>query len=338
MYDAIAIGEILIDFVMSGTNSAKYPVLSAYPGGAPVNYLAVLAKFGMKTSVIAKVGTDAFANLLLQSLKEYGIDSKEIIQDERFFTTLAFVTLDKNGNREFSFARKPGADMCLSIDEINIHKLRQARSIYFGTTSLTAGPMRETVHEAVAYAEKHGIMTVFDPNLRKPLWSDLKQARQEMLWGLLKADIVKISEEEVDFLFESSIEQAAERMREQYGISLVLITLGEKGCYFSSQRACGYVEGLKGIEVTDTTGAGDIFAGSAVYQILQSGRRPDELCQKELYDMVRFACTSAGLSTTRPGGMSSVGDREEIIPVMERFYQMGNHTNDDKVQIQEESK
>lgn len=316
MYDAIAIGEVLIDFVIRGTNEAGYPILSAYPGGAGANYLAALSNFGLETSMISKVGTDKFGKMLKDTLRYSNIGVNSVISDERYFTTMAFVTLDENGEREFSFARKPGADMCLNISEIEQIILKQSRSIYFGTTSLTSEPMRTAVKTSVEYAREHNKMVVFDPNIRKPLWEDLKDAKESMIWGLTQTDLLKISEEELVFLFGENMEEGVLRLHELYDISLIFVTLGEKGCYFSNKNASGYIEGLKNIQVIDTTGAGDIFAGSAVYKVLECKKALSDLEKEDLENITNFACVSAGLSAGRPGGMSSVNSISEIMAAM----------------------
>lgn len=316
MYDAIAIGEVLIDFVIRGTNEAGYPILSAYPGGAGANYLAALSNFGLETSMISKVGTDKFGRMLKDTLRYSNIGVNSVISDEKYFTTMAFVTLDENGEREFSFARKPGADMCLNISEIEQSILKQSRSIYFGTTSLTSEPMRTAVKTSVEYAREHNKMVVFDPNIRKPLWEDLKDAKESMIWGLTQTDLLKISEEELVFLFGENMEEGVLRLHELYDISLIFVTLGEKGCYFSNKNASGYIEGLKNIQVIDTTGAGDIFAGSAVYKVLECKKALSDLEKEDLENITNFACVSAGLSAGRPGGMSSVNSISEIMAVM----------------------
>lgn len=313
MYDAIAIGELLIDFTCRSQDAQGYPTMEAHPGGAPANFLAAINRFGGKTALLGKVGGDAFGHLLRGTLEQAGIDNTGVLVDPAVFTTLAFVTLDSHGDREFSFARKPGADTMIRKEELNLDLLDQARLLHFGSLSLTDEPARSATQFAVAYARERGKLVSFDPNLRRPLWRDLDEAREQMLWGLGQADMVKISEEEVEFLFGiRDAEEGAKHIREQYGVKLVFVTLGPDGCWFDNGQACGHVPSLAGIQVKDTTGAGDIFGGSAVWQVLQTGKNPADLRQDELTKAVTFACTAAGLSTTKPGGISSVPSLEEV--------------------------
>ncbi len=313
MFDVLALGELLIDFACLSADDGGYPTMAAHPGGAPANFLAALQKFGAKTAFISKAGCDAFGRMLKQTLDKTGIDTRGVVLTADAFTTLAFVTFDETGNREFSFARKPGADTQLCVDDIDPALIDQTRILHFGTLSLTDEPARGATQYAVAYAKSHGKLITFDPNLRKPLWSDLAQAKEQMLWGLAQADVVKISDEESQFLFpDLSFEQAAGAIMQDFGVKLVFLTQGKDGCLFKNRNACGMVPGMTGLATIDTTGAGDIFGGSAVWKLLQTGKAPEDLSYDELYEIVRFACVSAGLSTTRPGGISSVFPLEQI--------------------------
>ena len=224
------------------------------------------------------------------------------------FTTLAFVTLDENGDREFAFARKPGADTQLTFDELDLSLIDETRVFHFGTLSLTGEPARTTTYRAVEYAKAHGKLVTYDPNLRKPLWNDLNEAKEQMLWGLRQADVVKISDEEVEFLFGLGVQDGAQYILDHYPVKLVFVTCGADGCWFQNRNAGGHVDSLKDIKVVDTTGAGDIFGGSAVWKLLQTGKRPEDLDEAELTQIVSFACRAAGLSTTKHGGISCVPD------------------------------
>ena len=316
MIDVVAIGELLIDFTCKKVDSDGFPTMEAHPGGAPANFLAALSKFGAKTALLGKVGTDAFGKLLINTLESKGINANGIIQDDNVFTTLAFVTLSESGDREFSFARKPGADTCITFDELDLSLIDEAKVFHFGTLSLTNEPAREATYKAISYAKSKGKIITFDPNLRKPLWNDLEEAKKQMIWGLSQADVVKISDEEVEFLFGLNGKEGAEYIFNKFGISLVFVTCGAEGCYFKNAVADGFVPSLSNINVVDTTGAGDIFGGSALWKILETNKKVFELNEKELYDIVRFACTSAGLSTTKAGGISSVPEMDEIMKVL----------------------
>lgn len=316
MIDVVALGELLIDFATQSTDESGYPTMAAHPGGAPANFLAALTKFGAKTALLGKVGADTFGNLLIDTLKDAGIETRGLIRTEDTFTTLAFVTFDAHGDREFAFARKPGADTCMSFEELDLSLIDEAKIFHFGTLSLTDEPARTATYKAVAYAKERGKLITYDPNLRKPLWRDMDTCKEQLLWGLSQADVVKISDEEVEFLFGLGVEDSAAHILANYGVKLVFVTCGAKGCYFSNGAACGKVPSLTGIKVVDTTGAGDIFGGSAVWKLLQTGKAPETLTETELREVVTFACTSAGLSTTKSGGISSVPEYSEILNVM----------------------
>lgn len=317
MYDVIALGELLIDFTCQTMDTDGYPTMAAHPGGAPANFLAALSKFGAKTALLGKVGNDAFGKMLFATLGKAGIETRGLLMAEDVFTTLAFVTLDETGNREFSFSRKPGADTCIKFEELDLSLIEESKVFHFGTLSLTDEPARTATKRAVAYAKSKGKLITYDPNLRKPLWKSLETAKEQMIWGLQQADVVKISDEEVDFLFGLGVEEGAERILKTFGTKLVFVTCGPKGCYFKNAVAEGHVFSLSGINVIDTTGAGDIFGGSAVWKLLRLGKAPEDLSETELREVVTFACTSAGLSTTKPGGISSVFSLEEILQEIE---------------------
>ena len=311
-HDVVALGELLIDFTCVSADADGYPTMAAHPGGAPANFLAAVTKFGGKTALLGKVGADTFGRLLTGTLEQAGIETRGIVASSDVFTTLAFVTLDAHGDREFAFSRKPGADAQLRFSELNLSLIDDAKAFHFGTLSLTDEPARATTYRAVAYAKERGKLITFDPNLRKPLWKDLETAREQILWGLSQADVVKISDEEIEFLFGLNPQEGAKKILSDYGVKLVFATCGADGCWFENQNACGHVDSLKGIKVVDTTGAGDIFGGSAVWKVLQTGKRPEELNEAELREAVHFACTAAGLSTTKPGGISSVPELSAV--------------------------
>ena len=313
MIDVVALGELLIDFTCQSVDADGYPTMAAHPGGAPANFLAALTKFGAKTALLGKVGTDAFGKMLMGTLQKAGIETKGIVMSDDCFTTLAFVTLDETGNREFSFSRKPGADTCLAFGELDLSLIDDAKVFHFGTLSLTDEPARSATYQAVAYAKSRGKLITYDPNLRKPLWKSLDEAKTQMLWGLGQADVVKISDEEVEFLFGLGVEDGARHILDEYGVKLVFVTCGAEGCFFQNAGAKGKVPSLPGVNVVDTTGAGDIFGGSAVWKLLQTGKAPEILTEDELREITRFACTSAGLSTTRSGGISSVPEYDTVL-------------------------
>lgn len=316
MYDAAAIGELLIDFSCDSVSADGYPTMSAHPGGAPANYLAALSKFGASTAMLAKVGGDAFGRLLVNTLNSAGIDTRALAMTDDYFTTLAFVTLDAQGDREFSFARKPGADTQLTAQELDFDVIDNARLLHFGTLSLTAEPARSATLAAVARAKSGGKLVSFDPNLRRPLWNDLDEAKRWMLWGLEQANIVKISDEEVQFLFDIDAKGAAEYIVQHFDVKLCYVTCGAEGCYYATASQSGFAPALRGVKPIDTTGAGDIFGGSAAYAMLKMNTAPDKLSAPQLAAIVAFATAAAGLSTMEHGGISSVPEYSSVLARM----------------------
>ena len=318
MYDVIALGELLIDFASKGADAKGYPLMQALPGGAPANFLAALTKYGKSTAFLGKVGDDTFGHLLLGTLNEAGIETKGILVDPDVFTTLAFVTFDDKGDRSFSFARKPGADTQLRWEEVDKTLIDEAKVFHFGTLSLTDEPARNTTQKAVAYAKEQGKLITYDPNLRKPLWKTEEEAREQILWGLYQADVVKISDEEVEFLWNCTPEEGAEKLLTEFGVSLAMVTLGPDGCYLKTANGVCRVPGPK-VKPIDTTGAGDIFGGSAVSRLLELGKPVADLTVEDLAYIGRFATTAASLSTEFLGGIPSIQDKAVVLERMNKL-------------------
>ena len=318
MYDVIALGELLIDFASKSVDTAGYPTMAANPGGAPGNFLAALNAYGKKTAFLGKVGDDTFGHLLVGTMNQAGIETKGIIVDPSVFTTLAFVTFDETGDRSFSFARKPGADTQLSWEEVDKAMIDDAKVFHFGTLSLTGEPARTTTQKAVAYAKEKGKLITCDPNLRKPLWASMEEAKEQILWSLQQADVVKISDDEVDFLWGCSPEEGADKLLKEFGVSLAMVTLGPKGCLLKTANAVCNVSGPK-VNPVDTTGAGDIFGGSAVSRLLDLGKDIADLTEEDLAFIGRFATTAASLSTEFIGGIPSIQDEKVVLERMQNL-------------------
>ena len=315
MVDVVALGEVLIDFASRGTDSNGYPLMQALPGGAPANFLAALTKYGKSTAFLGKVGDDAFGHLLLGTVKNAGIETRGIVVDPNVFTTLAFVTFDESGDRSFSFARKPGADTCLSWEEVDKSLIDEAKVFHFGTLSLTDEPVRSATRKAVAYAKSQGKLITCDPNLRKPLWPSEEAAKEQMLWSLSQADVVKISDDEVEFLWNCTPEEGAEKLLKEFGVSLAMVTLGPRGCLLKTEGASCRVTSPK-VNPVDTTGAGDIFGGSAVYRLLELDKPISELTSEDLRYIGAYASTAASLSTEIPGGIPSIPTKDAVCAAM----------------------
>ena len=315
MIDVVALGEVLIDFASRGTDANGYPLMQALPGGAPANFLAALTKYGKSTAFLGKVGDDTFGHLLVGTVKDAGIETRGIVVDPTVFTTLAFVTFDESGDRSFSFARKPGADTCLTWEEVDKALIDESRVFHFGTLSLTNDPARTATQKCVAYAKKNGKLITCDPNLRKPLWPSEEEAKEQILWSLHQADVVKISDDEVEFLWNCTPEDGADKLLKEFGVSLAMVTLGPKGCLLKTENAACKVNSPK-VSPVDTTGAGDIFGGSAIYRLLELNKPIEKLTADDLCYICAFASTAASLSTETAGGIPSLPEKSAVLAAM----------------------
>ncbi|HJD26707.1 MAG TPA: carbohydrate kinase [Candidatus Blautia intestinipullorum] len=312
LYDVTALGELLIDFTENGTSSQGNPLMEANPGGAPCNVLAMLERLGKKTAFIGKVGKDMFGEQLKAAVEEVGIDTRNLIMDETVHTTLAFVHTYPDGDRDFSFYRDPGADMMLTKDDVQKDLIENSRIFHFGTLSSTHEGVREATRHAIDLAKEAGCIITFDPNLRPPLWKSLEDARKEIEYGMTKCDVLKISDNEVEFLFGTSdYDKGAALIREKYHIPLVLITMGKDGsrAYYKDLR----VEAAPFLQenTIETTGAGDTFCASALNYVLEHGL--ENLTEDNLMELLTFANAAASLITTRKGALRVMPDRQEVL-------------------------
>ena len=310
-FDVTALGELLIDFTESGTSTQGNPVLEANPGGAPCNVLAMLEKLGKKAAFIGKVGNDMFGTQLKNAVEEVNIDTRNLVIDKEVHTTLAFVHTYPDGDRDFSFYRNPGADMMLTRDEVQEDLIRDSRIFHFGTLSSTHESVREATRYALDVAKEAGCIVSFDPNLRPPLWKSLEDARAEIEYGLGKRDILKISDNEVEFLFGTTdYDKGAALLKEKYNIPLILITMGKDGsrAYYKGRR----VECAPFLQehTIETTGAGDTFCASILNYVLEHGL--EDLSDENLMEMLTFANAGASLITTRKGALRVMPTREEV--------------------------
>ena len=310
-YDVVALGELLIDFTSSGVSAQGNPMLEANPGGAPCNVLALLAKMGRKPAFIGKVGDDAFGTQLENALLETGISTEGLRKDPRIHTTLAVVQTMADGDRDFSFYRNPGADLMLTEDELDAGMIQNAKIFHFGSLSLTDEPARTATRKAIALAEEAGVLRSYDPNLREPLWESLDAAKEQILWGLEHCDILKISDNEIQWLSgEEDFDKAVAWLRSRYpGIQLIFLTLGKDGSRAFYQDVQAQQPGFS-LNTIETTGAGDTFFGSMLHQILE---KPfGGYTAADLSRMLRFANAAAALITTRKGALRVMPSLEEI--------------------------
>lgn len=315
-YDVIALGELLIDFTMNGQSSQGNNMFEACPGGAPCNVLALLNKMGKKTAFIGKVGKDQFGTLLRNTIAEAGIDASRLAVDDKVNTTLAFVHTFPDGDREFSFYRNPGADMMLTQEEVDPEFISRARIFHFGTLSMTHDGVRAATKKAVQAAKDGGCLISFDPNLRPPLWSSLDLAKEQMEYGFSVCDILKISDNEIQFVSgKEDYDEGIAYLQEKYDIPLILLTMGKDGsrAYYKGMRVERPGFSVKTIE---TTGAGDTFGGSSLNFLLEHDF--NNLTEEELGEMLTFANAAAAIVTTRKGAIKAMPEREEVNQLIEQ--------------------
>ena len=315
-YDVIALGELLIDFTMNGQSEQGNNMFEACPGGAPCNVLALLNKMGKKTAFIGKVGIDQFGTLLRDTITEAGIDASNLMVDENVNTTLAFVHTFPDGDREFSFYRNPGADMMLTADEVNPEVVKDTKVFHFGTLSMTHEGVREATKKAVETAKANGCLVSFDPNLRPPLWSSLDLAKEQMEYGFGKCDILKISDNEIQFVSgKEDYDEGIAYLQETYNIPLILLTMGKDGsrAYYKGMRVERPGFSVKAIE---TTGAGDTFCGSSLNYLVDHDF--ENLTEEQLGEMLTFANAAAALVTTKKGAIKAMPVKEEVLELIQK--------------------
>jgi len=314
-FDVTALGELLIDFTHNGISKQGNPVFEANPGGAPCNVLSMLSRFGHKTAFIGKVGNDMFGRMLAGAIAECGIDASALRFDEEFSTTLAFVHKLENGDRDFSFYRNPGADMMLRADEIPESVIAQSRIFHFGTLSMTHPGVAEATKRALAIAEAHGILRSFDPNLRPPLWKDLEDAKKAVRYGLAHCDILKISDNEIQWLTgETDFTAGVRALRSEFDIPLILVSMGPDGSRAYTKDLMVEVPAQINPDTIETTGAGDTFCACVLHDVLENGLA--NFTKERLERVLTLANAAASLVTTRRGALRVMPTPEEIAAYM----------------------
>lgn len=310
-YDVVALGELLIDLTQNGMSRQGNPILEANPGGAPCNVLALLSKLGHRTAFLGKVGRDGFGAQLERALVETGISLQGLRRDETVHTTLAVVHTLPGGDRDFSFYRNPGADMRLTEEELDTELIGNTAIFHFGTLSMTDEPVRSATYRAIALAEAAGALRSFDPNLRPPLWPSLEAAREQVLYGLAHCDILKISDNEIQWLTgEEDFDAGVRWIRDRFPqIRLLLLSMGGDGSRAYAPTAWAQVPALR-VDTIETTGAGDTFLGGVLHHVLRWGLR--DYTREELTEMLRFSNAAAALVTTRKGALRVMPTEGEI--------------------------
>lgn len=317
-YDVVALGELLIDFTENGTSGQGNPIYEANPGGAPCNVLSMLTKLGHKTAFIGKVGQDIFGNRLKKTLDEVGIGTSNLVMDEDVRTTLAFVETFADGDRDFSFYRNPGADMMLKADEVRMELVKDTNIFHFGTLSMTHEEVRNATKKAITAAREAGAVISFDPNLREPLWKSLDDAKEQVAYGLSQCDVLKISDNEIQwFTGEEDYDAGIAKLRQQYDIPLIMLSMGKDGsrAYYKDLRV--EVKPFLQKNTIETTGAGDTFGGCCLHYVLEYGLH--NLNEEALREMLTFANAAASIITTRKGALRVMPEDAEVRKLIEEF-------------------
>lgn len=315
MADVIALGELLIDFVSteSGVTLIEAPAFQKAPGGAPANVAVGLARLGVASGFIGKVGEDDFGHFLEQTLKQNGVDTTGLRFSNRARTMLAFVSLRADGERDFMFYRHPSADMLLEPDDIDVEWLSAAKVLHFGSISLISEPSRSATLSAVESAVERGVLISYDPNLRLNLWPSADDARQGMLEGWEFAQVAKVSREELTFLTGEDDFEAGVKALWHDKLRLMVVTDGSEGCYYVTAEFQGRVPGYR-VQPVDTTGAGDGFVAGLLTGLLEHERAWEN--ESTLADVLRFANAVGALATTMRGAIPALPTRKQISELM----------------------
>ena len=311
-YDVIALGELLIDFTENGVSGQGNPIFEANPGGAPCNVLAMLNNLGKKTSFLGVVGKDQFGTTLRKTLNELGIDTSHLYEDEEVHTTLAFVHTFEDGDRDFAFYRNPGADMMLAEEQIDEEYIKSAKAFHFGTLSMTHEGVRKATKKAIATAKEAGLLISFDPNLRPPLWSSMELAKEQIANGLEQCDLLKISEEELEFMTGTKdVKEGAHMLLEQYpNLKIMNVTMGKEGSIAFHEGKEVFQAPFIQEHTIETTGAGDTFGACSLKQVLEHGTAG--LSEEQLSQMLQFANGASSLITTKKGALRVMPTKEEV--------------------------
>jgi len=317
MPDAVCLGELLIDFVptITGTSLVDAPAFKKAPGGAPANVAVGLSRLGATAAFMGKVGDDAFGHFLADTLAAYGVDVGPLRFTDKARTALAFVSLRADGDREFMFYRHPSADMLFAAEDVDVDLIRRAKLLHFGSIGMIDEPCRSAALLAVTAAQDAGLLISYDPNLRLALWPDAEAAKAGMMLAWPKADIIKVSEEELEFLTGESDPVRAGRGLWHNQLRLLIVTCGAKGCFYLTREFEGEVAGLPATAV-DATGAGDAFVAGLLQGILADPRVIDD--EARLKDLCRFANATGAVATMERGAIPALPKRERVLSFLKQ--------------------
>ena len=317
MPDAVCLGELLIDFVptVTGTSLVDAPAFKKAPGGAPANVAVGLSRLGASAAFMGKVGDDAFGRFLADTLVAAGVDVDPLHFTDKARTALAFVSLRADGEREFMFYRHPSADMLLAAEDVDVDLITRARLLHFGSISLIDEPCRSATLRAIAVARDAGLLVSYDPNLRLALWPDAQAAKAGIMLGWPKADVIKVSEDELEFLTGDTHPVRAGRRLWHERLRLLVVTRGRQGCFYLTPKLESEVPGFQ-VEAVDATGAGDAFVAGLLCGLLADPTIPDD--EQRLRALCRFANAAGALTTTERGAIPTLLDSERVLDFLKQ--------------------
>lgn len=302
--DVLCMGELLIDFVAleSGVTVGEASGFIKAPGGAPANVAVAAARLGLRTGFIGQVGDDPFGHYLAEVLQADGVDVRGLRFSPDARTALAFVSLGPGGERSFVFYRHPSADMLMRPEDVDLSLVDACSVFHFGSITLIGEPARSATLAAVRRAKAGGKLISYDPNLRMSLWPSAEAAKTGMLLGLQEADVVKVSQEELEFLTGEG--HAGALWRD--GMRLIVVTHGADGATLYTPRERFTAPGFA-VNAVDTTGAGDSFVAALLSGLLLYGDEFD----RHLPEIARFANAAGALTTTQKGAIPALPTRQQ---------------------------
>ena len=317
MKKVIAIGEALIDFIPHEKGRALNDVENflRVPGGAPLNVAAAIAKLGGKSQMLTKLGQDGFGDAILNEVKPLGVDVSRISRTNEANTALAFVSLREDGERDFSFYRNPSADMLLSAEEICVEDFNEKDILHFCSVSLIDAPIKEAHRRAIEIAKEKGCLISFDPNVRLPLWKNPEDCRKAILEFLPLSNIVKISDEELEFITGIKDEKEALDSLLTGDVKVIIYTKGTNGAEFITKERVIFSPSFK-VSAQDTTGAGDSFIGSLLYQVAEGEYSLEQLVglsEEKVQEILTFSNATAALTVCKKGAIGALPLKEEVL-------------------------
>ena len=317
MKKVIAIGEALIDFIPHEKGRALNDVENflRVPGGAPLNVAAAIAKLGGKSQMLTKLGQDGFGDAILNEVKPLGVDVSRISRTNEANTALAFVSLREDGERDFSFYRNPSADMLLSAEEICVEDFNEKDILHFCSVSLIDAPIKEAHRRAIEIAKEKGCLISFDPNVRLPLWKNPEDCRKAILEFLPLSNIVKISDEELEFITGIKDEKEALDFLLTGDVKVIIYTKGTNGAEFITKERVIFSPSFK-VSAQDTTGAGDSFIGSLLYQVAEGEYSLEQLVglsEEKVQEILTFSNATAALTVCKKGAIGALPLKEEVL-------------------------